>query len=95
MAVYVVANLDVTDPDVYQQYRAGVSETVVQHGGKFLAVDMEPQDLDGQSRAVLVIGEFESAEAVKRWYDSSEYQALLKFRLASTEGWLRLVPQVS
>jgi uncharacterized protein (DUF1330 family) len=92
MTVFVVANFDITDHDLYQTYRAGILETLQPYGGKILAVDSERKDLDGNSRSVFVIAEFDTEEVARRWYESPAYQSVLQHRLDSTEGWLRLVP---
>jgi len=95
MTAYIVVNLTVNDPATFEQYRAAVVPLVMNSGGKYLAVDFEPMDLDGTSRPALGILEFESVEAVHRFYNSPEYQAMVGLRLASTEGWLRVVPQLT
>ncbi len=94
MAAYVVVNLDVTDPETFDKYRSEAVPLVLDSGGKYLAVDFEPIDLDGKSRQGLALLEFESVEAVKNFYHSSAYQKVVGLRLSSTEGWLRVVPQV-
>jgi uncharacterized protein (DUF1330 family) len=93
MAAYVVVNLTVNDPEMFEQYRSTVVPLVLNSGGKYLVVDFEPMDLDGQSRPGLAVVEFESVEAAQRFYNSPEYQAVVGLRLSSTEGWLRVAPQ--
>jgi uncharacterized protein (DUF1330 family) len=93
MAAYVVVNATVNDPETFEKYRSAVVPLVLSNGGKYLAVDFEPMDMDGQSRPGLAIVEFESVEAAKQFYNSPEYQAIVGLRLSSTEGWLRVVPQ--
>ncbi len=93
MAAYVVVNLTVNDPATFEQYRAVVVPLILNSGGKYLAVDFEPMDLDGTSLPGLAIVEFESVEAVQRFYNSPEYQAVIGLRLSSTDGWLRVVPE--
>lgn len=92
MAAYVVVNLDVTDPETFEKYRSAATSLVMNKGGKYLAVDPAPVDLDGKSQQVLAIVEFESVEAAKDFYHSPEYQAIVGLRLSSTNGWLRVVP---
>ena len=36
MAAYVIANIEVTDPALYDEYRKGVGATIAAHGGRFL-----------------------------------------------------------
>lgn len=35
MKGYVIAEVEVTDPTLFEQYRAGVPPTVAAHGGRF------------------------------------------------------------
>jgi len=95
MAAYVVINLDVTDPETFEKYRAVATPLVMNSGGKYLAVDLAPVDLDGKSRQALAIVEFESVEAAKHFYNSPEYQAIIDLRLSSTEGWVRVIPELT
>ena len=37
MAAYVVANVEVTDPAAYEEYRAKVPGTIAAYGGRYLA----------------------------------------------------------
>ena len=94
MAAYVVVNLDVTDPDTFETYRSRAVPLVMSRGGKYLAVDFEPKDLDGKSRQGVALLEFPSVEEANRFYYSPEYQEIVGLRLSSTEGWLRVVPQL-
>jgi len=95
MAAYVVVNLTVNDPATFEQYRSVVVPLVTKSGGKYLAVDFEQMDLDGTSLPGLAILEFESVEAVHRFYNSPEYQAIIGLRLSSTDGWIRVVPELT
>ncbi len=89
MSYYFIANYDVTDPEMYAEYGKVVRPTIKQYGGKLVVVDREPNDIEGKSRHVLIILQFESEEAFKRWYNSPEYQAIINLRLDATEGWAR------
>jgi uncharacterized protein (DUF1330 family) len=62
-------------------------------GGKYLVVDFEPKDMDGQSRPGLAVVEFESVKAAEDFYNSPAYQEIVGLRLGSTEGWLRIAPE--
>ena len=93
MPYYLVLNFDVTDQEMYEQYRSGVGPTLMKYGAKILVVDRAPNDIEEGSRHTLVILEFESEEAAMRWYNSPEYQAIVKLRIDATEGWIRGAPQ--
>jgi uncharacterized protein (DUF1330 family) len=92
MAVYVVADLEITDPDEFQKYGQRVVEVVKQYGGRYLIRGGEAEPLEGNWRPTrLTILEFPTAEHVRTWYNSPEYQAILGFRHRSSHTSLILV----
>jgi uncharacterized protein (DUF1330 family) len=94
MSAYIVVNLDVTDPDMFARYREVVVPLVMAKGGKYLVVDFDRKDMDGQSRQGFGIIEFASVQAAEDFYNCAEYQKIAHLRLNSTEGWLRIVPEL-
>ena len=47
MAAYVIGEIEVTDPKVYDEYRRQVLATVEKHGGKFMARGGKAEQLEG------------------------------------------------
>jgi len=87
MAAYVIANIEVTDPALYDEYRKAVVATVAAYGGRFLARGGASAQLEGGfTPKRLVILEFPSAAAVKAWYASPEYQPLIALRQRASRG---------
>ena len=89
---YLVANAIITDPERYVDYQKKVPELVAQYGGKYLvrAGAMYPMEGDlGIERMVIV--EFESIDAARRFYESVEYAPLLKLRKETTRSQLAFV----
>lgn len=87
MAAYMLASIEVTDPVTYEDYRKGVAGTIAQYGGRFLARGGATEHLEGSfvpKRVVIV--EFPSMEAAKRWYGSPEYAPLLALRKRASKG---------
>jgi uncharacterized protein (DUF1330 family) len=81
MAVYVVVNVRVTDPDRYAEYREKAPATISHYGGKYLARGGAVEALEGEwDPERLVILEFESMERFHEWYDSPEYAPLKHLR---------------
>lgn len=81
MAVYVVAGLEITDPDEFQKYGQQVVATVKQFGGTYVIRGGQPEKLEGTWNPTRVsILEFSSAERAKAWYQSPEYSAIIGFR---------------
>jgi uncharacterized protein (DUF1330 family) len=95
MSAYVIAEVNVTDPQLYEAYRKTVPATVEKYGGRFAvrggAVDAKE---GGWSPARLVVLEFPSMERARAWYHSPEYAPLLAMRLKAADSKLILVEGV-
>ena len=79
MSCYFVANIKIHDNDEYQKY---VDEVFSKYKGKYLAVDDYPEIIEGTwkyTRAVII--EFETESDFNNWYNSKNYQDILKHRL--------------
>lgn len=82
MSCYFIAQIQIDDPEEYQKYLAGIDEVFSKFKGKYLALDVNPEVLEGNwpyGRIALI--EFENEGELKRWYESPEYQAILRHRL--------------
>jgi len=87
MAAYVIAEVTVTDPQGFEDYRQMVPATVAQFGGKFVVRGGAMEKLEGNWEPKrLVIIEFASAERAKQWWASEEYREAkaLRQRTAQT-----------
>ena len=75
MPAYVIADVTVTEPTGFEEYRKQVPATVTKYGGRFLARGGKHEKLEGGWQpSRLVIIEFPSLEQAKRWHDSQEYR---------------------
>jgi uncharacterized protein (DUF1330 family) len=87
MAAYVIVNVDVQDPDAYEEYRRQTPATIDAYGGRFLVRGGATSVLEGNwtPKRVIVI-EFPSVARAKEWLDSPEYRAIkgIRHRAAST-----------
>ncbi len=87
MSAYVVVDIEVTDPEGYQEYVKLAPATVAQYGGRYLARGGRTEVLEGEWQPKrLVILEFESIEQAKAWLHSPEYAPAraLRHRYART-----------
>lgn len=92
MTAYVIADIHVTDPKRYEQYKESVPGTLAAHGGRYIARTGEPEVLEGGWKpGRVVILEFESAAKAREWWGSKEYAELKALRQASSNGSLVLV----
>lgn len=73
---YLIAQVDVTDPAQYEQYRTLSSRAIEAHGAEVLvrggAIDVLEGDFDPGRVVVL---KFPSAADARRFYESPEYTA--------------------
>jgi uncharacterized protein (DUF1330 family) len=87
MSAYVIANVDVTDPNAYDEYRKGVAATIERYGGRFLVRGGATQVLEGTfAPKRIVVIEFDSAERARQWWDSPEYRPLRELRQRASRG---------
>ena len=87
MSYYFVANIKIKDQTEYQKYLDEVDNVFSKFNGKYLAVDDKPKILEGHweySRVVII--EFKSESDFDRWYNSKEYQEILKYRIQASES---------
>jgi len=95
MPAYIVAEIEVADPAEFERYRPLAAASIERHGGRYIVRGGNTELLDGgPAPARLVVLEFADADAARRWYNSPEYQAALKMRLASSRGRAVLVEGV-
>ena len=89
---YVIADIDVSDPVGYEQYKALSTAAAGLYGGRFVVRGGAADVLEGDVVPHrLVVIEFETPEAARRWYASPEYAAAREIRQATSSGWLLLV----
>jgi uncharacterized protein (DUF1330 family) len=92
MTAYVIADINVHDPETYREYVGLVPDTLKPHGGRFIVRGGASETLEGdwQPRRLVVI-EFPSADDARRWHGSPEYAPVLAMRQRSATGNLVLV----
>jgi uncharacterized protein (DUF1330 family) len=89
MVAYVIGEVEIRKPEAMKGYAEMVAAAVRKHGGRYLARGVKPEVLEGGPAHKILIIEFESAEAARRWYNSAEYAAAHAIRRGSSD--LRLV----
>lgn len=96
MPAYVINDMEVTDPVVFERYRALSPPTVAQYGGRFLARGGATRSLEGGwSPRRLVILEFPTVERAQAWIDSPEYAPARALRQASARSNLILTEGIA
>ena len=92
MPAYVIVDLDVKDPALYQQYLPHVPALVQKHGGEYLARGGRTETIEGSWQpARLVLFRFPDAESARAFFDDPEYQPLRAIRQRAADGDIVLV----
>ena len=95
MAAYLIVDLNVEDAAGYDSYRREVPATLAKYGGRFLVRGGTSEVLEGDwAPKRVVVLEFPSMDALKRWYHSEEYKPLIKLRQTHSTGDLIAVEGV-
>lgn len=92
MAAYMIAQLNVNDQDLYSKYVSNFVPILKQYEGEIVVVDRDVKLIEGKwPYQATVVLKFPDEEQAMRWYDSPEYQEIVKDRIRATETNLILV----
>jgi uncharacterized protein (DUF1330 family) len=87
MAAFVIADLEILDQELFEEYRQKVPATIAAHGGRYLARGGSTQVLEGSwSPKRCVILEFPDMERFRAWWSSPEYAPLKALRQRATRS---------
>ena len=73
MTAYVIAEIDIRDPELYRDYVKLTPASITRHGGRFLARGGATESLEGAPAKRVVVLEFANRAAAERWYHSPDY----------------------
>ncbi len=77
MAAYVISDVEITDPEMFAEFRERLDPTVAAHGGTFVVRGEDITFVQGDwnpSRIAMI--EFPNLVAANSWIYSSEFGAL-------------------
>ena len=81
---------------MFELYRAQVPSVIAQYGGRYLARGGTVEVLEGEPGLDrVVILQFDSLEAARRFYHSPDYAGLVALRRACTVSHLALIEGVA
>ena len=94
MPAYVIAMMQIHDPETYRKYTDLTPPTVKKYGGKFLTRGEPVTTLEGEPYTDrMVILEFPSKAQVEFWIADPDYQEAMEFRHASSSMGKLLVQE--
>jgi uncharacterized protein (DUF1330 family) len=92
MPAYLLVDVDVHDPERYEEYRAQAPATIHAYGGRYLARGGAAELLEGdRTPHRVVVLEFPSVERARAWYESEAYRDAKALRQRTSKGSLLLV----
>ena len=87
MPGYVIADIDVHDPENYEEYKKTATPTATEFGGRYIVRGGKLEVLEGEwAPKRFVIIEFPSVEQAKAWWNSQSYAGPKKIRQASAKS---------
>lgn len=87
MTAYLLARVNVTNPEKYEDYKALAPAAIEKHGGKYIARGGRTVTVEGpEVKERMVLLEFPDVEAAEKFYNSPEYQAAKAKREGAAEG---------
>ena len=92
MSAYTIVQGMVTDPKMFVQYIKSVPAVVEQYGGQYLVKGSESEILEGMpDTRKIVIHEWPSSDAARKFWYSPEYEVVRKLREAAGQFQVTLV----
>ncbi len=81
MTAFLIADIEVTDPEGFEEYKRLANGTITAYGGKYVVRGGNFEVLEGDwSPRRIVILEFPTMSSLKAWYASPEYAPLKRIR---------------
>ena len=94
MTAYIIARIEVTDPEAYKAYASQTVALAERFGGRFLVKGGAMTQLEGSGPARQVVIAFPDRAAAETFYTSDEYRAILPIALRASRRDLVIVDGV-
>jgi uncharacterized protein (DUF1330 family) len=84
LPAYAIANIEVTDQKGYDEYRSRTLGNIEKLGGRSIARGgaTEVKECHWEPHRLILL-QFDDMETAGRWYDSGEYQSIIKYRIGT------------
>ena len=92
MPALVLVEVEIHNPELYEEYKKLSLPAVEAFGGKFIVRGAQTESLEGEwVPQRLVILEFPSVEKAKEWYNSEQYTTAKNIRFQASKGKMLVV----
>ena len=94
MSAYIIANVQVTDPEQYKVYQKFSSEAIRKYGANVLVRGGEVDSLEGSEPGRTVVMEFPDKAGAEAFYNSPEYRRAREERAQAARMTMYIVQGV-
>jgi len=95
MPAYIIVEVDVTNPTLYEDYKKLTPGSLIPYDGKFIVRGGQTQTLEGDwTPGRIVVLEFPSAEKAQAWWSSEGYAPAKAIRQSASTTRMILVEGV-
>jgi len=95
MKAYIIVDVQITNPTLYEEYRKLTPASLVPYDGKFIVRGGATETLEGDwAPGRVVVLEFPSVEKAKAWWSSPGYAPAKAIRQSASETKMILVEGV-
>ena len=89
MSAYLIADIQITDPQAFEEYRRLVPAIIEAYGGRYLVRGGEARLLEGDAApGRTIVLEFADMEHLNAFYSSADYEPLKALRMRASTGRL-------
>jgi uncharacterized protein (DUF1330 family) len=86
MPAFVIVEIEVHDPEAYENYRSLAPASIEAYGGRFIARGGATESLEGDwAPERIVVLEFPSLERARQWWTSPEYSDAKAIRMRAAQ----------
>lgn len=92
MRAYVIVEISIHDPGLYEEYKKLTPASIAEYGGKFIVRGGRTITMEGDWKPQrIVVAEFDSLERAQEWWQSEGYEKAKKIRQASADTRMIIV----
>ena len=92
MTAYIIADIQVNEPEKFKTYSDRVPEFIRKYQGRFIVRGGDPENREGDwTPHRIVVVEFPSKSLAQAFLDDPQYQEIADIRRAATTGKLIIV----
>jgi uncharacterized protein (DUF1330 family) len=92
MSGYLIFDIDITNPEKYEEYKKMVPPTLEKFGGRFVVRGGRVEPLEGNwSPKRIGVIEFPSVEQARAWWESQDYAPAKKLRQEASNTKMLIV----